>query len=115
MMHNNNSCHLSIDYYVFIAQSLIHVLFFAASQTVARQAPLWNFPDKSTGVGLFPTPGNLPDPGIEPMSPESPALTGVFFTTSTTWETLITMGLYKYFPYATQMSSGGFSDLLKIW
>ena len=68
------------------------------------------------GNGLpFPTPEDLPEPGIEPMSPESPALTGVFFTTSTTWETLITMGLYKYFPYATQMSSGGFSDLLKIW
>ena len=29
----------------------------------------------------FPSPGDLPDPGIE-----SPALTGRFFTTSTTWE-----------------------------
>ena len=33
-----------------------------------------------------PTPGDLPDPGIEPVSLESPALAGGFFTTSTTWE-----------------------------
>ena len=31
-------------------------------------------------------PGDLPDPGIEPASLTSPALAGVFFTTSTTWE-----------------------------
>ena len=29
----------------------------------------------------FPTPEDLPEPGIEPMSPESPALPGRFFTT----------------------------------
>jgi len=34
----------------------------------------------------FPSPGNLPDPGIEPLSLESPALAGRFFTTSATWE-----------------------------
>ena len=38
----------------------------------------------------FPTPGDLPDPGVEPMSLMSPALAGKFFTTttSTTWEDL---------------------------
>ena len=30
--------------------------------------------------------GNLPDPGIEPMSLVSLAFAGGFFTTSTTWE-----------------------------
>ena len=42
--------------------------------------------DKNTGVGSqpFPSPGDLPDPGIEPVSPMSPALVGGFFTTSTT-------------------------------
>ena len=30
--------------------------------------------------------GNLPDPGINPKSLESPALTGGFFTNSATWE-----------------------------
>ena len=29
----------------------------------------------------FPSPGDLPDPGIEPMSPVSPALAGGFLTT----------------------------------
>ena len=34
----------------------------------------------------FPSLGDLPDPGIKPMSLTSPALAGRFFTTSTTWE-----------------------------
>ena len=30
----------------------------------------WNFPGKNNGVGLpFPSPGDLPDPGIKPASP----------------------------------------------
>ena len=33
-----------------------------------------------------PPPGDLPDPGIEPVSLISPALAGEFFTKSTTWE-----------------------------
>ena len=33
-----------------------------------------------------PPPGDLPDPGVEPMFPVSLALAGMFFTTSTTWE-----------------------------
>ena len=61
-------------------QSFICVRLFETLWTVARQAPLsmrffrqeyWN------GL-LFPSPGNLPDPGIEPMSS---ALAGRFFTT----------------------------------
>ncbi|ELR53043.1 hypothetical protein M91_06274, partial [Bos mutus] len=32
----------------------------------------------------FPTPGDLPNPGIEPASLASPTLAGGFFTTSTT-------------------------------
>ena len=34
----------------------------------------------------FPPPGDLSNPGIEPESLMSPALTGRFFTTSATWE-----------------------------
>ena len=33
-----------------------------------------------------PPPGDLPDPGIEHASLMSPAFSGGFFTTSTTWE-----------------------------
>ena len=35
---------------------------------------------------LFPSPEDLPDPGIEPVSLMPPALAGGFFTTSITWE-----------------------------
>ena len=39
---------------------------------------------------LFPSPGDLPDPGIKARSS---ALAGGFFTTSATWETL---SLYRH-------------------
>ena len=53
---------------------------FVTSWTVAHQAPLsLEFPRQEYWNGLpFPTPGGLPDPGMEPMSP---ALAGRFFTT----------------------------------
>ena len=35
-----------------------------------------------------PPSGDLPDPGIEPVSLMSPALAGGFSTTSTTWDAL---------------------------
>ena len=34
----------------------------------------------------FPTPENLPDPGIKPASLPCPALAGALFTNCTTWE-----------------------------
>ena len=51
--------------------------------TVARQAPLsMGFPRQEYWSGLpFPSPGGLPDPGIEPTSLKSPAMAGRFFTT----------------------------------
>ena len=36
----------------------------------------------------FPPPGDLPDPGIEPVVLMSPALAGEFLTNSGTWEAL---------------------------
>ena len=36
----------------------------------------------------FPSPGDLPDAGIEPAALASPALAGGFFTPSATWEAL---------------------------
>ena len=32
------------------------------------------------------SPGDLPNPGIEPVTLKSPTLAGGFFTTSATWE-----------------------------
>ena len=52
----------------------------ATPRTVAGQAPLsMGFSRQEYWSGLpFPSPGDLPDPGIEPMSP---VLAGGFFTT----------------------------------
>ena len=49
----------------------------------AHQAPLsMGFSRQEYWSGLScPLPGDLPDPGIEPVSPESSALAGGFFTT----------------------------------
>ena len=37
----------------------------------------------------FPPPGDLPNPGIKPVSLASPILAGRFFTTRAPWEALI--------------------------
>jgi len=59
------------------------VQLFATPWTVARQAPLsMGFYRQEYWSGLlFSSPGDLPDPGIKPEFPVSPALTGRFFTT----------------------------------
>ena len=71
------------------AKSLQSCLTLCNLWTVARRAPLsmgqrqeyWNgFP--------WPPPGDLPKPGIELESLESPALAGGFFTTSAIWGSL---------------------------
>ena len=62
---------------------LSRVPLFATPGTVALQASL------STGFARqeywgrlpFPSPGDLPDPEIEPVSPVTPALAGGIFTT----------------------------------
>ena len=53
---------------------------FVTPWTIARQAPLsMGFSRQEYKSGLpYPPPGDLPDPGIEPVSP---ALAGGFFTT----------------------------------
>jgi len=43
------------------------------------------FSGKNTGVP-FPTPGHLPNPGIEPTFLESPAVAGRIFINYTNWE-----------------------------
>ena len=50
---------------------------------MARQAPLsMGFPRQEYWSGFsFPSPGDLPNPDIEPETPASPSLDGGFFTT----------------------------------
>ena len=54
---------------------LTHVQLFATPWTVTYQAPLpMEFSRQEYWRGLpFPPPGDLPDPGIKPTSPASPA------------------------------------------
>ena len=65
------------------AQLLSHVWLFATLWTVGHQdLKSLKFSRQEYGSGLpFPTPGDLPDPGIKPPSLVSPALAGGFFMT----------------------------------
>ena len=58
------------------APSLSCVRLFVIPWTVAHQAPLsMGFSRQEYRSGLpFPSPGDLSDPGIEPMSPAAPTL-----------------------------------------
>ena len=65
-----------------------HVRLSATPLTVAHQSPLsMGFSRQNYWSGLpLPSPGDLPNPGIEPMSLLSPALAARLFTTSAIWE-----------------------------
>ena len=64
------------------------VQLFATSWSVVCQAPRnMEFSRQEYWSGLpFPSPGDLPDPGIKVGSLTSPALAGEFFTIRATWE-----------------------------
>ena len=75
-----------------------HVLLFVTQWTVGRQVPLtMGFSRQEYQSGLpCPPPGDLLDPGMEPTSLTSPALSRGFFTTRSTWEALSLLWLpYK--------------------
>ena len=59
-----------------------HVQLLATLWTVALRAPLYmGFFRQEYWSGLpFLLPGDLPDPGMEPMFPVSATMTGGFFT-----------------------------------
>ena len=105
-------CEIAIIYFThayaiimceYIGSHLSGVLLFATLWTVARQAPLsMGFSRQEHWSGfLCPRPGDLPDPGIEPMSFMFPALAGRFFTTSAICQLLLSLkyrsGLQRYF------------------
>ena len=62
---------------------LSRVRLFATLWTIGYQVPLsMEFSRQEYWSGLpFPTPGDLPHPGMDPAYPGSPALAGGFFTT----------------------------------
>ena len=62
-----NKCSIA-DFY----GKLIHVGLFVIPWTVAHQVPLsmkFSRQEYWSGLPVFPSPGNLPDLGIEPRSP----------------------------------------------
>ena len=65
-----------------VVQLLCQVRLFVTPWTVAHHIPLsMGFPRQEYWSGLpFSPPGDLPDPGVEPVFPTSPALAGRFFT-----------------------------------
>ena len=78
-----NACVDFWDHACMLAQLLCHMQLFVMLWTVACQAPLsMGLSQQEYWSGLpIPTPGDLPDPGIEYASP---LLAGGFFTTSVT-------------------------------
>ena len=79
-------------WYVSIVYGLSRVRLFATPWTVAHQAPLsMAFPRQEYWSVHFLLQGGLPDPGIEPESLTFPALAGRFFSTSATWEALVSI------------------------
>ena len=72
---------------------------FAAPWTVASQVPLSvGFFRQECWSGLpFPLPGDLPDPGIEPVYPVLPALAGGFPTTKSPGNPQPWCSIYQYF------------------
>ena len=65
------------------AQSLSCIQLFVTPWTGAHQTPVsMGFPrQEHWSQLLFPSPGDLPDSGIEPVSPASLALADSFFIT----------------------------------
>ena len=80
-------CHFLLQCMKVKVKSLSRVRLFTIPWTAAYQAPpSMGFSRQEYWSGLpFPSPGGLPDPGLEPAL--APALTSGFFTTSTAWET----------------------------
>ena len=71
--------------------------WFATPWTVAHLAPLsMGFSRQEYSSGLtFPSPGELPNPGIEPVSP---GLASGFFTTEPPGRSLETCIYFVFFP-----------------
>ena len=81
---HKNSVYNSVGVHVCLwVLSLSHVWLFATPWAIALQIHLsMGFSKQGYWSGLlFPSPGDLPNPGIEPTSPGSLALADRFFTT----------------------------------
>ena len=82
-------------------KSLSRVRLFATPWTVACYAsPSMGFSRQEYWSGLpFPSPEDIPDPGMEPTSLESPALAGGFFTTEPLGKPYHGITAIQFFPF----------------
>ena len=85
---NPNSLNYCKKKMIYVLSRFSCVQLSATQWTLAHQTPLSiRFSSQEYWSGLpFSFPGNLPNPGIEPMSLRSSTLAGRFFTISATWE-----------------------------
>ena len=83
-----------LNYIIYVQSHFSCVQLFATLWTVARKSPLsMGFSRQEYWSGLWcPPPGDLPDPGIEPVSLRSPTLGSRVFIISATWKARI---IYK--------------------
>ena len=92
--------HIHLIHILFVSmhiQSLTYVWLFATPWTVANQTCLSiGLSRQEYWSGLpFLSPGDLPDPGIKPLSPVSPSLADGFFWA--TWEVYFVWVISKNF------------------
>ena len=93
--HIHPHCHYSSLHAMCV---LCRVRLFVTPRTVARQAPLrMGFPRQEYWSGLiFPSLGNLPDPGIEPASHWVSALADFLSVHPSSWgHCKLTSGFWK--------------------
>ena len=76
--HQTRNRHSDLGLLASVLSYFSHVRLFVTLWTVALKAPLsMGFSRKEYWNGLpWPSPGDLPDPGIEPVSLKLPALAG---------------------------------------
>ena len=102
---------------------------FVTSWTAApRLLCLWDFPGKNTGVGLsFPSPGDRPNPGIEPTSPAlkvdtlplshlgSPYFMLLDPTHVSSFCSSMDRPSYSFFKLLQQLATGSNVDSCQLW
>ena len=110
------SLHTSLlQFLLLLLHHFSRVWLFATPWTVAHQVPLsMGFSRQEYWSGLpFPSPEDLPNPGIKPVSLTSSALAGEFFTTSAPWEALTNPYLSQF--RCSVLSSKELSPTLPVW
>ena len=85
--------------WVYVLSRFSHIQLFLTLWTVAHQALLsMRFSRQEYWSGLpCPSSGDLPNPGMEPVSLTSPALADEFLTTNSTWEALSYVYAFIYY------------------